>query len=184
MHIKRCRTRMGLGWLMLMTVTFVYAGGEDYTTYCDHKGGRVMPMTTWYSSPAGTTSGWTQSFCTFERDKGFIVIGLETFASPQPNIAATYMKILPEIDEKSPLFQGAAHNPSYNVCHNLGGTAINYTQNGAFRAVGWGESDICVFGDGSMVSAWSLIYMANHRQGYDEVKNSANALPLPLTIRP
>ncbi len=184
MRIKRCRTRMGFGWLLIMTVTLAYAGVEDYAAYCNQKGGRVMPMTTWYSGPAGTTSGWTQSFCSFERDKGFIVIGLETFASPKPNIAATYMKTLPEINEKSPLFQGAAHNPSYNVCQNLGGTAINYKQNGSFRADGGDESDICVFGDGSMVSAWSLIYMANHRQGYDEVKNSANADPLPLTIAP
>jgi putative hemolysin len=184
MCFKHCETKIALGWLLLTTVTFSYAAAEDYAAYCRNKGGSVVPMTTWYSGPTGTSSGWTQLFCTFERDNGFIVIGLETFASSHPNIAATYMKKLPEIDEKSSLFQGGAHNPSYNVCQNLGGTAINYKQNGTFRADDGGDSDICVFGDGSMISAWSLIYMANHRQGYDEVKQNARALPLPLTLAP
>ena len=184
MGIKRTSARVGLGWLLITSASLAYASVKENTTYCKNKGGSVTPMTTWYSGPAGTTSGWTQLFCTFERDKGYIVIGLETFASSHPNIAATYMKILPELGDNSSLFQGGAHNPSYNVCQNLGGTAMNYKQNGTFRSDGGGDSDICVFGDGSMVSAWSLIYMANHRHGYDEVKNSARALPLPLTVAP
>lgn len=43
-----------------------------------------------------------------------------------------------------------------------------------------GQSDICVLGDGSMVSGWSLIYMASHREGYGDIKNKVKANPLNI----
>lgn len=158
--------------------------------YCVSKSGTLTPMTAWFETSKGPIAGLTERFCTFERDNGYLVIGLSAFASDQPNIAATYMKTLPEIKEGSDLFAkdepskmkpGALGlpNPSYNVCKKLGGTAINFKFHGNFRPKNGGDSDICTFGDGSMVSAWTLIYMANHRAGYDEVKNYVKSQPLP-----
>ena len=105
--------------------------------------------------------------------------GLRRFASEEPSIAATYIKILPEIDSHSTLWKGSLMNPSYNVCKNLGGTAIAFVASGGFANV-LGQTDACVFGDGSMVSAWSLIYMANHREGYDLIKEKVRATPLAI----
>ena len=141
----------------------------ELAAYCREKGGEVKVM-----KVPGQPQPTTKEFCTFQRDSGYIVIGLSAFASPEPSIAATYIKKLPEFKENSSLMQGALGNPSYKVCQNLGGTAMSY------QGTEGGESDICVFSDESMVSAWSLIYMANHRKGYDEVK--ANVLSQPLDI--
>ena len=163
---------------------------QQLTDYCVSKKGTVTPMTAWFETPQGFVKGLTKQFCTFERDNGYLVIGLSAFASDHPNIAATYMKSLPEIKEGSPIWGdqktktkglGAA-NPSYAVCQNLGGTAINFKFRGNFKPADGGEADVCTFGDGSMVSGWTLIYMANHRDGYDEVKNNVKSEPLPLPL--
>ena len=159
--------------------------------YCVAKGGKVTPMTAWFDTSTGPREGFTDQFCTFERDHGHIAIGLAAFASEHASIAATYMKSLPEIkmgsedqqdkNQTSNLAKGLGlANPSYAVCKNLGGAVINYKFHGNFRPKEGGDSDICVFGDGSMVSTWSLIYMANHRDGYDEVKGYVKSEPLPM----
>lgn len=165
------------------------ADTESMNNYCVTKGGTITPMTAWFETNKGPVAGLTEQFCTFERDNGYIVIGLTAFASEQPNIAATYMKTLPEFKDNSDLMRDKSKsaskstglglaNPSYAVCRNLGGTAISFKFHGNFRPKQGGDTDICVFGDGSMVSAWSLIYMANHRPGYDEVKGYAKSEPL------
>ena len=166
------------------------ADTDPLSDYCVAKGGMVTPMTAWFETNTGPVAGLTEKFCTFERDKGYIVIGLSAFASEQSNIAATYMKTLPEFKEDSDLMRDKSKpagqssgfgmpNPSYAVCQNLGGTAITYKFHGSFRPQQGGDVDICVFGDGSMVSAWSLIYMANHRAGYDEVNSYVKSQPIP-----
>lgn len=162
---------------------------DPLSQYCGAQGGTVTPMTAWFDTNKGPVAGFTEQFCTFTRDKGYIVIGLKAFASEQPNIAATYMKTLPEFKDDSDLMRDKTKpagetkgyglpNPSYAVCQNLGGAAITYKFHGNFRPQQGGDVDICVFGDGSMVSAWSLIYMANHRAGYDEVKSYVKSEPL------
>jgi len=148
--------------------------------YCVQSGGTVEIMPAEFTTANGLTIGHSKSFCTFTADNGFIVIGLETFASDKPSIAATYIKTLAEIDSTSSLLDGKATNPSYNVCKNLNGTMIGFVVNGSFTNAS-GASDICVFGDGSMVSAWSLIYMANHRSGYEEIKQQVQAEPIVIT---
>lgn len=165
---------------------------DSWGDYCVAKGGTLTPMTAWFETARGPIEGMTKRFCTFERDHGYIVIGLSAFASEQPNIAASYMTSLPEIKGNSDLMHDQTKrqiktgyglaNPSYAVCKNLGGTSINFKFQGNFRPQQGGDADICVFGDGSMVSAWSLIYMANHRAGYDEVKGYVKSLPLPLPL--
>lgn len=160
-------------------------------SYCVSKGGTITPMTAWFDTNQGMIEGVTEQFCTFERDNGYLVIGLMAFASDKATIAATYMKLLPEIQAGSALL-GNTHsnhrslnlpNPSFAVCQKLGGTSINYKFHGSFKPVNGGQADVCTFGDGSMVSGWTLIYMANHRPGYDEVKQNVRAQPLPLPAR-
>ncbi len=155
---------------------------NDWATYCQEKNGTVTPMVATYSTQNGTLEGTSLPFCVFKKDNGQLTIGLQAFASLKPSIAATYMKTLPEIDENSPLFQGTAQNPAYNVCQHLGGTAIGFAVSGGFQETNGNASDVCTFGDGSMVSAWTLIYMANHREGYDEVKANVRAEPLLFPV--
>lgn len=154
---------------------------DDEAAYCSQAGGTVEEMSAIFDTKAGRVTGVTKVFCTFQADNGFLAIGLESFASPMPNIAATYMKALEDISNNSELWKGSAANPSHNVCKNLGGAEIGFVSTGGFTDQ-LGESDICVFGDGSMVSAWTLIYMANHRSGYDEIKAKVNAEPMQLNI--
>ena len=179
---------IGLG---LSQVSSALVDTDPLGEYCVSKSGTLTPMTVWFETSKGPLEGLTEEFCTFERDNGYLVIGLSAFASAQPNIAATYMKSLPEIKMGSDLMQehsksdsktqgyGLA-NPSAGVCTKLGGTEVNFKFHGNFRPKAGGDSDICVFGDGSMVSAWTLIYMANHRTGYDEIKSYVKSQPLVL----
>ena len=133
------------------------------------------------STASGTVKGLSKNFCNFRVNNGFLSIGLETFAADEPSIAATYIKNLGEIADGSSLWKGAYANPSANVCKNIGGSTIGFVANGGF-ANHMGQTDICVFGDGSMVSAWSLIYMANNRSGYDVIKNKVRAEPLNIYL--
>lgn len=177
------KTRLILGMSLCLFSSVMFGGDvDDKRAYCSHAGGIVEEMAVTFSTLSGDVAGPSRSFCIFTPDNGFIVIGLETFASMTPSIAATYIKTLPDISSDSPLFTGEAQNPSYNVCKNLGGTMVGFVVPGGFTDKK-GASDICVFGDGSMVSGWSLIYMANHRTGYDQVKNQVNAKPLNIRFR-
>ena len=152
---------------------------DNVASYCRETGGKVERMPAMFSSPVGRVEGVSRLFCTFTPSNGFLVMGLESFASSVPNVAASYAKTLPELADDSPLLQGQYSNPSLNVCKNLGGASISFVANGGFSNA-LGESDVCVFGDGSMISAWSLIYMANHREGYDAIKAAVRSEPLQL----
>jgi putative hemolysin len=149
----------------------------DDAQYCQQVGGLVEEMAMVYSTAQGIFYGIERSFCIFNVDSGSIVIGLSTFSSEKPSIAATYIKVLPAITENSTLWKGSYANPAWNVCKNLGGAESGFAVPSSYTD-DLGQSDICVFGDGSMVSAWSLIYMANHREGYDAVKAEVRAEPL------
>lgn len=162
---------------MGLSTTYADVVNEELSAYCIQSGGQVEAMQAEFSTPHGMVYGLTKQFCEFHVDHGTLSIGLETFASIQPNIAATYAKTLAPLDKNSPLWKGDAGNPSFNVCKNLGGASIGSFSSGGFANT-LGQSDICVFGDASMISAWTLIYMANHRNGYDEIKNLIRSTPL------
>ena len=150
--------------------------------YCINKGGWVDTMTAQFSTQTGFVSGFSEKFCLFEKDNGYIAVGLKTYSAVEPNLATTFMKRLPQLDDASPLWKGEYANPSLNVCKNIGGSSISFhVMSGGFTNEK-GQNDICVFGDGSMVSAWSLIYMAANRTGYDEVKNNAHSMPLDIDM--
>lgn len=154
---------------------------EDFNAYCIKSGGTVEEMPAEISTHSGLVKGQSKMFCNFYINGGFIPIGLETFASIEPSIAATFIKKMDEIKKDSNLWKGPYPNPASNVCKNLGGSSISFVASGGFSNH-LGQCEICVFGDGSLVSAWSLIYMANHRDGYDTVKNLVRAEPLNIHI--
>ena len=89
---------------------------------------------------------------------------------------------MPEVEKDSPLLKGPYTNPSANFCKHIGGSNVGFNMSGGGYQNDIGESDICVFGDNSMVSGWSLIYIANGRQGYDVVRASINSAPLSIPI--
>ncbi len=154
----------------------VYA--SDLEQYCRDQGGRVELMSTEFHSDSGPVEGFSKTFCTFNISGGFINIGLATFASYKSNIGATWIKTLKPLTKDSPLLNGPYSNPSLNLCQNLGGSSVSFNvMSGGFKNH-LGFSDVCVFGDGSMVSGWSLIYMANGREGYGVVKNAVPSKPL------
>ena len=171
----------GISFIFLASVglSIAYADSldDELSAYCIQSGGQVEAMQAEFSTPHGMVHGLTKQFCEFKVDCGTLSIGLETFSSAQSNIAATYAKTLAPLDKDSPLWAGGAGNPSFNVCKNLGGASIGSFSSGGF-ANALGQSDICVFGDASMISAWSLIYMANHRNGYNHIKVLIKSVPL------
>ena len=168
--------------LLFSAISIADVEESSYNEYCLEKGGMVESMYAEFATAKGMQRGVRKDFCTFERDNGFIAIGLESFATNSPNIAATMVQKLPPLTNDSPLWQGNYANPSLNVCTNLHGTSISLNvMSGGFTSR-LGQADICVFGDGSMVSAWSLIYMANGREGYDDVKNNVRSEPLAINI--
>ena len=170
--------RVFLTFVLFTLINPVFASQmSEEEQYCIDSGGQVEQMPADFSG----VRGLTKPFCNFYLSDGFAAIGLETFASSTPNIAATMIKKLGKIDKDSPLFKGTNPNPSYNVCKNLSGSAIGFVSNGGF-ANHLGQNDICVFGDGSMVGGWTLIYLTNHRPGFEELKNKVKAYPLDIYI--
>jgi len=172
---------------ILLSATYMAAASayadkmDDYAAYCSESGGMVEEMPAEIGTGSGLVKGQSKMFCNFNIGNGFVAIGLETFSAEKPSIAATFIKKMNELADDSPLWKGQFSNPSGNVCKNLGGSSIGFVANGGF-ANHLGQSDVCVFGDGSMVSAWSLIYMASHREGYDEIKHKVKADPLNIYI--
>lgn len=154
---------------------------EEYAAYCSQSGGVVEQMPAEITTGSGIVKGQTKMFCNFNIQGGFLAMGLETFASDVPSIAATFIKKMSDIADDSTLLKGKYENPSANFCKNIGGANIGFVAGGGF-ANDLGQADICVFGDGSMVSGWSLIYMATHREGYDEVKQKVKAAPMNIYI--
>lgn len=167
--------------LFLGTATVYANKTAEYKAYCSGAGGTVEEMSAEISTGSGLVKGPSRLFCNFNLDSGFLLIGLETFSAGEPSIAATYLKSLGEIASESLLWKGKYSNPSSNVCKNLGGATIGFVAGGGF-ANHLGQSDICVFGDGSMVSGWSLIYMAGGRAGYNDIKNKIKAEALNIYI--
>ncbi|STX52889.1 Uncharacterised protein [Legionella busanensis] len=170
--------------ISLLFINLSYAdepNDQSLKEYCEQSSGQVERMPAQFSTKTGLVEGFSKDFCTFKIDGGFIAVGLGTFASTSPNIAATFIKQLPPISHDSPLFKGKYENPSLNFCKNIGGASIAFLANGGFSNA-LGQTDMCVFGDGSMVSGWSLIYIANGRKGYHLVRDKIKAEPLAIKM--
>lgn len=168
--------------LMVFNTANAYESHNENKKYCEQSGGIVEWMPAQFLTSQGIVEGHIRKFCTFRIDNGFLAIGLRTFSSMKPSIAATFIKKLNPILPDSHLLAGPYQtNPSIQVCKNLGGASITAITDGGF-ANSLGQTDICVFGDGSMVSGWTLIYIANNRDGYNDVKDKIRAEPLDIPI--
>lgn len=169
--------------IMLKKTTALFVALLSCSAYaentCQKLGGKIEKMQINFSTSQGLLPGFTKKFCSFEIDNGYACLGLQSMNSKKTNIAASYVLNLPPIDENSPLWNGTDNNPSHNVCKNLGGSYAQMVSNGSFQSE-LGDSDICVFGDGSMISAWTLIYIANGREGYHLIKDHIPSKALPL----
>ena len=160
----KLRKKLSILTLSLCSSSIQAAWDQTYIDYYHMLSGKVEDMKMIYHTSKGYIKRRSEKFCTFNIDKGFIVVGLETFASVILSIAATFIKFMPRLDMDSKLFKGPFNNPLMNFCKNIAG------------------SNVFIFGDNSMVSSWSLIYIANGRKGYDKVKEATRAEPLPIPI--
>lgn len=170
-----------LSAIIFSGATMAEVNNSSEAAYCIDHGGKVETMVAKYGNDV---NGFEKQFCTFAKDNGFIAVGLDAYASEKPNMAATYIQKLGAIDDSSALWDGNYTNPSMNVCHNLGGSSITYNVVSGGFTNNLGASDICTFGDGSMVSAWSLIYMENGRTDYDQVKSTVRSEPIDIMYIP
>lgn len=151
-------------------------------TYCVASGGTVVSMTAEFDTYDGQVNGITKKFCQKISGnpewKNVAYVGLETL-STQPTIAATYIKKL-VLTESSIIPTSPYANPSLNVCEALHGSEIGFSVLGGGFTDNLGQSDICIFGDGSSISAWTLIYA-----GYDvrnDVESMIRSIPLNIDI--
>lgn len=161
----------------------IEAESQQYSrVHCQNTGGKVVQLTALFDTHSGYKNGVTKPFCQYTYGKkpyqSIDIVGLETLSN-SPTIAATYIKRL-SIDPHLPLPTTPYANPSLNVCLLLYGAEISYNVlDGGFSDKD-GMSDICVFGDGSSVSAWSLIYAAENARS--KVKDAIRSKPLAIDI--
>ena len=139
---------------------------QSNKSYCHQSGGKVVQLTADFSSLGGSEHGITKKFCQYQYGKqpniSIDTVGLDTL-STSPTIAATYVnELFMDPDRILPIMPYP--NPSLNVCLALHGTEIAFSSMAGGFADKYGQSDICVFGDGSSISAWSLIYAATNQR--------------------
>lgn len=153
--------------------------------YCTSTGGTVIDMIAKFETKSGKVDGFSKQFCQYDLNGHLNTIGLDTLASSQPSLAATYtQKVM--IDASKPLPMRPYGNPGLNVCHNLNGVSIAFSavDGGSFLDSDGGEADICVFADGSMISGWSLIYMADDPSQKALIKSAAMNIDIPIIYIP
>jgi len=127
-------------------------------TYCVENGGEVEAMTAQYNTHIGWVDGLKKKFCRFKTPTNNLVFfGLEALASKDGNLAATYIKKV-NLDTGK-LLPGPYGTINMNLCHQLRGSMIPFVTDGGYGDE-IGQADLCFFGDGSSVSAWSLVYMS------------------------
>ena len=186
--IKQYSLFLALSIFSLSTLAYAHESHpakSEEASYCIKHGGTVTTMHVEY----GSIVGISHKFCNFIINKTAIgsnevSVGLKAYASKKPSIAASMIKTLPAVGSHLKLIDGTTPNAALNLCKNLGGSEISYSTRfgGGFVDKQGNMSDMCVFGDGSMVSAWSLIYMSNNYTGFDKIKKSVRSKPLALDI--
>lgn len=173
--------------IMLSTVCIVaYAEDEQVLAdYCTSTGGEVVNMTAKFETKSGKVDGFTKQFCQYNLDGHINTIGLDTLASKAPSLAATYTQKV-AIDTSKSLPMRPYGNPGLDVCHNLKGVSIAFSavDGGSFLDANGGEMDICVFADGSMISGWSLVYMAADPSQKALIQSTPMNIDIPIIYLP
>ena len=91
-------------------------------------------------------------------------VGYDTLLSTRSSIAATYL--LKGFDTKA-LFANihSVGNPSYDICKELGGVGASP----------------CIFRDGSMASAWTMMYVSDNPT-FLGIRKNIRSKPLPVKL--
>lgn len=141
----------------------------------------VVNATAELDSSVGYVKGLQNKFCTFTSVDHTGMIDLQTLTSTHPSIAATYLlngldmvelqKVIPE------KFEG---NPGTLFCQALAGSSITRYTSGGF-ATKLGQDEVCVFGDGSKISIWSLVY-ASDDPDYLSMRKAVRSEPLQINL--
>ncbi len=171
-------------WLLSLTASAFAINDishpENSHIYCEKHGGKIIKMEAKFSTYSGEVTGITKEFCRIDDNGSLAYIGLETL-SKAPTIAATYVKSL-KLDSTKMLPTTPYGNPSLNVCQELYGSEMIYAALPGTTGFSdeYGASDICMFGDGSSIAAWSLIYAAEGKG--NKIKNMIRSEPMNIKI--
>lgn len=172
--------------LFLAMTASAYAEGEGACLKSRDKAAGVKTAVVNAAAELDSHAGWVKGlqnkFCTFtstENNTG--MVDLQTLTSKRPSIAATYilngldmaelMKVVPE---------GYSGNPATLFCQALAGSSITRYTNGGF-ATKLGQDEVCVFGDGSKVSMWSLVYLSDDPD-YLSIRKAIRSEPLQVDL--
>lgn len=175
-----------IGSVLMIGASQSFAGSAEaiddsakWRDYCTSTGGEVITLVAQYDTSSGTVNGLPKQFCKYVTEGNQELIGLDTLAASQPSLAATFLKSL-VIDINKPLPEKPYANPALNVCDRLKGSNIGFNVSSGGFSNKDGQYDVCVFGDGSSVSSWTLTYIASG--AFANVKALIKSEPLNITI--
>jgi hypothetical protein len=140
-------------------------------------GGKLVPM---QMVDNGGTSwaqyGLVRTVCQVNVNGTLVAFGVEAADPSVPTIAATMMKTAPAIDSAKVNTTG---NPAMVYCAAYGGAEAGFVALGLSFEQKLGQTDMCVFGDGSMASAWSLAYLGwategDENDGFQAIRNKVS----------
>ncbi len=172
--------------ILLACSSLVYADNDVSSNpkTCEQAGGKVIELRPLYEAHTGIVYGAPKEFCQFNNlRKGGLneIMGLDAFEATTPNFAETFVKKL-KILPLQKLPTKPFNDPALNVCLELGGSEVEFTiPEGAFVNNMNAQMDMCVFGDGSSISAWSLAYAARFPL-LSKLRNNHNSEPLDISI--
>jgi hypothetical protein len=118
-----------------------------------------MPRQVINSGPSTPQPGLSDLFCHIAYPDGTsALLGLSTALPTVPTIAATFLKTSPPVNFTALNVTGGA-NPANPLCTAYGGAQASNVGFLSFTNA-QGATDMCVFGDGSRVSAFTLAYVS------------------------
>lgn len=160
-------------------ILILYTSCRDLEDYCTNNGGKVVQMKARFDTHTGSVNGYTMDFCRINKDSNLAYVELRTLGSNIPSLAATYVKRI-RLDPDKKIF-GPFNNLVLNLCYSLGGANIvYYILDGGFSDPDYGDSGVCVFGDGSAISDWTLFYIGNGLRS--DIKEIIKAEPLKIDL--
>jgi hypothetical protein len=127
--------------------------------------------------------GVVHDFCKIDVNGTQVVIGLENVDPKVPTIAATMLKTARAVDPAKVRTHG---NPATAICQGYGGADAAFVAFSLFFTDAGGAADMCVFGDGSKISAWSLAYAGTAQEdaGFQAIRDAVTDQQVFLGVKP
>jgi hypothetical protein len=129
--------------------------------------------------------GVVQDFCKIDVNGTQVAIGLENVDPKVPTIAATMLKTARAVDPAKVPTHG---NPATAICQGYGGADAAFVAFNLFFTDAVGATDMCVFGDGSKISAWSLVYAGTAQEDADSpfqaIRDAVTDQQVFLNVKP